>query len=248
MHVVRRVSGYKKIRYYTHENIGYGPVNLPDQELHTTAVWWQLPQRALERAFPSRWQALDGFLGAAYALHLVAALLTMSEPRYLSKRSVTGRANGAPRSTARGRGALRDASDQPLAVEQIGRFEPTVFLYDDTETTGLSGGSGTRAFMIGASDWHEGRLRIRQLYLKTMAAEQSMLEAFASWLRPDTTLVSYNGRCYDSPLLATRYRLSRMANPLAGLRHLDLLFPVRRRFRGVWKTADSPPWSESGWT
>ncbi|MGO4611621.1 3-deoxy-7-phosphoheptulonate synthase, partial [Variovorax sp. 2RAF20] len=45
--------GYKKIRYYTHENIGYGPVNLPDQELHTTAVWWQLPQALLLRAFAS---------------------------------------------------------------------------------------------------------------------------------------------------------------------------------------------------
>ena len=43
VHVVRRVSGYKKIRYYTHENIGYGPVNLPDQEMHTTSCWWQLP-------------------------------------------------------------------------------------------------------------------------------------------------------------------------------------------------------------
>ena len=54
MHVVRRVAGYKKIRYYTHENIGYGPVNLPDQELHTTAVWWQLPQPALERGVRTR--------------------------------------------------------------------------------------------------------------------------------------------------------------------------------------------------
>ena len=53
VHVVRRVAGYKKIRYYTHENIGYGPVNLPDQELHTTAVWWQLPQAVLlARASP----------------------------------------------------------------------------------------------------------------------------------------------------------------------------------------------------
>ncbi|MGN0863723.1 MAG: DEAD/DEAH box helicase, partial [Stenotrophomonas koreensis] len=63
VHVVRRVAGYKKIRYYTHENIGYGPVNLPDQELHTTAVWWQLPQATLLRAFASRQDALDGFLG-----------------------------------------------------------------------------------------------------------------------------------------------------------------------------------------
>ena len=46
VHVVRRVSGYKKIRFYSHENIGYGPVNLPDQELHTSALWWQLePER-----------------------------------------------------------------------------------------------------------------------------------------------------------------------------------------------------------
>src|SRR5690606_15228887 len=54
VHVVRRVAGYKKIRYYTHENIGYGPVNLPDQELHTTAAWWQLPQAVLLRAFASK--------------------------------------------------------------------------------------------------------------------------------------------------------------------------------------------------
>jgi hypothetical protein len=129
--------------------------------------------------------------------------------------------------------------EAPSAVNadfaKFGTIPSGQLLHFDTETTGLSGGTGTRAFMIGASDWHGGQLRIRQLYLKTMAAEQSMLEAFASWLQPDTTLVSYNGRCYDSPLLATRYRLSRMANPLAGLRHLDLLFPVRRRFRGVWE-------------
>lgn len=129
--------------------------------------------------------------------------------------------------------------EAPSAVNaefaRFGTIPAGQLLHFDTETTGLSGGTGTRAFMIGASDWNGGRLRIRQLYLKTMAAEQSMLEAFAGWLQPDTTLVSYNGRCYDSPLLATRYRLSRMANPLAGLRHLDLLFPVRRRFRGVWE-------------
>lgn len=48
VHVVRRVAGYKKIRYYTHENIGFGPVNLPDAELHTTAVWWKLSQPVLD--------------------------------------------------------------------------------------------------------------------------------------------------------------------------------------------------------
>lgn len=107
-------------------------------------------------------------------------------------------------------------------------------LFFDTETTGLAGGTGTRAFMIGAADWKAGRLRIRQLTLATMAAESAMLETFRSWLAPDTVLVSYNGKCYDAPLLATRYRLARMAHPLAELMHVDLLYPTRRHYRGVY--------------
>lgn len=140
--------------------------------------------------------------------------------------------------------SARFADVAPLRARAASRRRPRVtfgsiprqqLLHFDTETTGLSGGTGTRAFMIGAADWLGPSLRVRQLYLTTMAGEASMLASFASWLRPDTVLVSYNGRCYDSPLLATRYRLARMANPMAGLRHLDLLFPVRRRFRGVWE-------------
>jgi uncharacterized protein len=108
------------------------------------------------------------------------------------------------------------------------------FLCFDTETTGLAGGTGTRAFMIGATDWHDGGLRVRQLLTTTLAAETSMLDAFASWLHEDSVPVSYNGRCYDAPLLATRYRLARMRDPLAGRHHVDLLPPVRRAYRGQW--------------
>ncbi|CAM0998763.1 Exonuclease [Rhodanobacter sp. Root179] len=107
-------------------------------------------------------------------------------------------------------------------------------LHFDTETTGLAGGTGTRAFMIGAADWLDGRFRIRQLTLTTMAAETTMLHTFAEWLSEDTVLVSYNGKCYDAPLLATRYRLARLPNPLAGLGHLDLLHPVRRHWKRQW--------------
>jgi uncharacterized protein YprB with RNaseH-like and TPR domain len=108
-------------------------------------------------------------------------------------------------------------------------------LHFDTETTGLAGGTGTRAFMIGAADWVGGRLRIRQLTLTTMAAETAMLRTFAEWLGEDTVLVSYNGKCYDAPLLATRYRLARLPNPLTGLGHLDLLHPVRRHWKHQWE-------------
>lgn len=121
------------------------------------------------------------------------------------------------------------------AFENSGPVASSRLLHFDTETTGLAGGTGTRAFMIGAADWQGDALRVRQLFISTMGAEAPMLECFAAWLAPDTTLVSYNGRCYDAPLLATRYRLARMRNPLEGLAHADLLFPTRRRFRGVWE-------------
>jgi uncharacterized protein YprB with RNaseH-like and TPR domain len=129
----------------------------------------------------------------------------------------------------------------PLAF--AGRDEhvdPRALLFFDTETTGLAGGTGTRAFMIGAADWHHDPLhgdglRIRQLLITTLAAEPAMLRTFASWLAPHTVLSSYNGRCYDAPLLKTRYRLARMGDPIGGLDHVDLLFPTRRRYRGTWE-------------
>lgn len=111
----------------------------------------------------------------------------------------------------------------------------TKLLFFDTETTGLAGGTGTRAFMIGAADWNGGVLRIRQLTMATMAAESAMLDVFRSWVAPDSILVSYNGKCYDAPLLATRYRLARRANPLADLAHVDLLYPSRRHWRGIYE-------------
>ena len=129
VHVARRVAGYKKIRYYTHENIGYGPVNLPDLELHTTAVWWQLPQRALEQAFDHRQEALDGFLAAAHALHIVATVAVMAEARDLQK--AVGSGDGAWFATpdANGRAQLRSAFGEEGAP-MLGPFIPTLYLYD----------------------------------------------------------------------------------------------------------------------
>lgn len=131
VHVVRRVSGYKKIRYYTHENIGYGPVNLPDQELHTTAVWWQLPQAALGKAFASRQDALDGFLGASHALHVVATVAVMADARDLQK--AVGNGDGAWFALAdqSGRGQLRGVEGAEGAASLEQAFVPTVYLYDN---------------------------------------------------------------------------------------------------------------------
>jgi len=133
---------------------------------------------------------------------------------------------------------------QPLSLAFARRegeaVAPQDLMFFDTETTGLAGGTGTRAFMIGAADWRadpaRGQgLRIRQLLMTTMAAETAMLREFSSWLQPGTVFSSYNGRCYDAPLLKTRYRLARQRCPITPLDHVDLLFPTRRRYRGTWE-------------
>jgi DEAD/DEAH box helicase domain-containing protein len=104
VHLVRRFPGYKKIRYYSHDNIGYGNIDLPDQEMHTSAVWWEIRPGVLEQALPSRQMALDGFLGAAYALHHVAALQSMSETRDLGRAVGDGDGQWFATAAADGRG------------------------------------------------------------------------------------------------------------------------------------------------
>ena len=159
VHVVRRVAGYKKIRYYSHENIGYGPVNLPDQELHTTAVWWQVPQAQLEAAFASRQDALDGFLGAAYALHLVATLAVMAEGRDLQKAVGSGDGAWFSATDQRGRGQWRHADGSVAAPELAAQFVPTVFLYDNYPGgVGLSEPLYLRRseLVVGAADLIQG--------------------------------------------------------------------------------------------
>lgn len=131
VHVVRRVSGYKKIRYYTHENIGYGPVNLPDQEMHTTACWWQLPETMLTSLFACRQHALDGFLGAAHALHVVARISVMADGVDLQKAVGSGDGGWSAAGDVRGRGQLRATDGAAARIDTLARFEPTVFLYDN---------------------------------------------------------------------------------------------------------------------
>ncbi|MCZ8113707.1 ribonuclease H-like domain-containing protein [Silanimonas sp.] len=101
----------------------------------------------------------------------------------------------------------------------------------DTETTGLAGGTGTRAFMVGIARFTPAGLAITQFTTATMAAEAAMLRAVLDALGDDAVLVSYNGKSYDRPLLGTRLRLSRIPDPLSRFPHLDLLHPTRRRLR-----------------
>ena len=113
------------------------------------------------------------------------------------------------------------------------RVDVADLLFFDTETTGLNGGTGTRAFQIGAANFDDDGLRIRQLLITRLDAEPTMLQTFADWMKGHT-LVSYNGRSYDAPLLRTRWQLHRQPDHCADLHHLDLVHPTRRLYRDVW--------------
>jgi uncharacterized protein YprB with RNaseH-like and TPR domain len=107
-------------------------------------------------------------------------------------------------------------------------------VYIDTETTGLSGGSGTLAFLIGLAVVEHDALVVTQYLLTRFVGEAAMLTSFAQMLKYDDRLVSYNGKCFDLPLLITRYRMQGKAHHLETLAHLDLLHPVRRLYAKCW--------------
>ena len=103
------------------------------------------------------------------------------------------------------------------------------FLFFDLETTGLSGGAGTYAFLVGCA-WFEGdgTFVIRQHLLTTYAGEPDMLRAVAGDFARAGALVSFNGKSFDAPLLEMRYLFHRLAWAGGALPHVDVLHPARR--------------------
>jgi len=111
---------------------------------------------------------------------------------------------------------------------------PPSCVFMDTETTGLAGGTGTLVFLLGLARFSGGALDVSQLLLTGFQGEGAMLGEACEILHGADTLVTFNGRSFDSPLLATRYRLSGLPDPFAGLRHADLLHATRRTFKHLW--------------
>lgn len=104
-------------------------------------------------------------------------------------------------------------------------------IFLDTETTGLAGGTGTVAFLIGLG-WFEGsRFVMKQLFMRDYSEERAALMFLRELVQDRQFLVTFNGKAFDVNLLAVRFILNRLADPLAGLPHLDLLHPSRRLLR-----------------
>ena len=104
-------------------------------------------------------------------------------------------------------------------------------LYIDTETTGLAGGTGTFAFLIGIGIHDEDGFEVRQIFLPGPEHERSQLKAFAGLVAGASAVVTYNGATFDLPLLRNRFALHDMPDPLAAVPHLDLLTVARRLWR-----------------
>jgi uncharacterized protein YprB with RNaseH-like and TPR domain len=118
-----------------------------------------------------------------------------------------------------------------LGKNEIPAAAPERWAFLDTETTGLAGGSGTYAFLIGVGRITAEGFRVRQFFMREYAEERSVLHAVEQHLAEFDVMVTYNGKSYDQPLLETRYRMNRRPPPFARLPHLDLLHGARR----LWK-------------
>jgi uncharacterized protein YprB with RNaseH-like and TPR domain len=125
----------------------------------------------------------------------------------------------------------RDASAELLALlaldPRLADCDPARALFLDTETTGLAGGTGTVAFLVGLASWEGDGLVLEQLLVRALGEEAPMLERLRERIGAASMLVTFNGKSFDMPLLRTRFVMSRETPP-AEPPHLDLLHVARR--------------------
>jgi uncharacterized protein YprB with RNaseH-like and TPR domain len=135
-------------------------------------------------------------------------------------------------------GKISSHSHFPLSIisqitkdERITQLPITKFAFLDTETSGVSGGTGTYAFLVGVARFIDGKFVLKQFFMRDPAEEPAMLEALIHFLAPCEGLVTFNGKSFDAPLLVTRYSLHRIPVPFKNYAHIDLLPLARRLWR-----------------
>jgi DEAD/DEAH box helicase domain-containing protein len=111
VHVVSRVVGFKKIKFYTNENIGSGELDLPEQQMHTSSYWLTIPRETMEALPHGLADRRDGVLGLAFAMRNVAPLLLMCDSHDL--------------------GLSVDGVTTDEAARTAGTVAPTIFIYDN---------------------------------------------------------------------------------------------------------------------
>ena len=127
-----------------------------------------------------------------------------------------------------------DDSRQTRALARCLKLDPaslTEPIFLDTETTGLSGGSGVVPFLIGLARHEEDRIHLAQYFLTDLDQEPALLWAVGQWVHRAGCLVTYNGRTFDWPLLQTRLIMRRVRPTWEIAVHLDLLHLARRIYK-----------------
>lgn len=138
--VLERVTGYKKIKFFTHENSGYGDVHLPEMEMHTTSYFVTLPESLLAEMNAPRALLVDALRGIGHALETVASLALMCDPRDLNQTLGDGEQDTSDdprhatddvplRPAPAGREPAKIARERG-ATPRVGELDPTLFLFD----------------------------------------------------------------------------------------------------------------------
>src|SRR5438067_6857861 len=127
---------------------------------------------------------------------------------------------------------LSRVRDQSISRKTRAALEdPSKWLFLDTETTGLAGGTGTYAFLVGLAWWDAGGLQVEQFFMRDFTDEYSVLQELAARIKERPVLLTFNGKSFDWPLLENRFKMTRSLPPPKPAAHLDLLHPAR----ALWK-------------
>ena len=188
-----------------------------------------MPSKPADLRAPDETDSLSRLLGAGIARNHFGEHLAIrnwfSTPEFTEPSPVALELLSR-RSASEGGRYKKKAEDSRAALEN-----PEKWLFLDTETTGLAGGTGTYAFLVGLAWWDAGGLQVEQLFLRDFSEEHSLLHELSARLAERPVLVTFNGKSFDWPLLENRFTMTRAIKvpPLAA--HLDLLHPAR----ALWK-------------
>ncbi|MFQ5858036.1 MAG: ribonuclease H-like domain-containing protein [Anaerolineae bacterium] len=158
--------------------------------------------------------------------------------------------------------AIHTHGDGTLAAiaqdDQLHQFDPEAAAFIDIETSGLAGGTGTFAFLVGVGFFDGPTFRVRQFFMRDPSEEPAVIHLLDDLLQNFEAVVSFNGKAFDVPLLDTRFILWRRRFPLKNAPHLDLLAPARRLWKerlsscsltsleehilGIFREGDVPGW------
>jgi uncharacterized protein YprB with RNaseH-like and TPR domain len=188
-----------------------------------------MPSKPADLRAPDETDSLSRLLGAGIARNHFGEHLAIRN--WFSTPEFTEPSPAALELLTRQPSSLRGHNKRQIQDSQAALENPEKWLFLDTETTGLAGGTGTYAFLVGLAWWDAGGLQVEQLFLRDFSEEHSLLHELAARLAERPVLVTFNGKSFDWPLLENRFTMTRAIKvpPLAA--HLDLLHPAR----ALWK-------------